>query len=61
MLKTRALNDWLGTTYTLDEVAEMDWLWFDIMGTIKEAANPPRKDEEKPKMPAVPRILRARR
>ena len=59
MLKTRALNDWLGTTYTLDEVAEMDWLRFDIMGTIKEAANPPKED--KPKMPHGPRILRARR
>jgi len=61
MLKTRALNDWLGTTYTLDEVAEMDWLTFDIMGAIKEAANPPKKDEAKPRVPHVPRILRARR
>ena len=61
MLKTRALNDWLHTNYTLDEVAEMDWLGFDIMGTIKEAANPPKEDEEKPRLPHAPRILRARR
>ena len=40
-------------------VSEMDWLRFDIMGTIKEAANPPKED--KPKMPHGPRILRARR
>ena len=41
MLHTRTLNNWLGTTYTLEEVSEMDWLVFDIMGAIKQAANPP--------------------
>ena len=59
MLWTRALNDFLGTNHTLDEVAEMDWLWFDIMGTIKKAEAESKAD--KPKMPHGPRILRARR
>jgi len=53
MLRTRVLNDWLGTSYTLDEVSEMDWLTFDIMGAVKQALDPPKKDE--------PKVLRGRR
>ena len=60
MLRTRALNDWLGTAYTLDEVAEMHWLTFDIMGAIKRAADQAGK-QSKPKLPNPPKILRGRR
>ena len=59
MMNTRALNDWLGTVYTLDEVAEMEWLTFDIMAAIKRAADPPKVEELKG--PKVPKILRGRR
>lgn len=47
-MNTRALNDWLGTNYTLDEVAEMNWLVFDILGAIKQAADPPKVEAEEP-------------
>ena len=43
MLKTRMINDWLGTRYSLDEVAEMDDLVFDILGALRQALNPPKK------------------
>jgi hypothetical protein len=42
MLQTRMVNDWLGTNYTLDEVAEMDELTFEIMGALRQALNPPK-------------------
>jgi len=47
MLKTRMINDWLGTRYTLDEVAEMDDLLFDILGALRQALNPPKKETKK--------------
>ena len=50
MLRTRVLNEWLGTNYTLDEVSEMDWLVFDMMGAIKQALDPTPVDEDKPKV-----------
>ena len=43
MLKTRMVNDWLGTSYSLEEVGEMDDLLFDIMGALRQALNPPKK------------------
>jgi hypothetical protein len=46
MLQTRMVNDWLGTNYTLEEVSEMDDLLFEIMGAIRQALNPPKKDEK---------------
>ena len=42
MLNTRQLNKWLGTSYTLEEVAEMDWLVFDILGALAVALDPPK-------------------
>ena len=62
MLNTRALNQWLGTMYTLDEVSEMEWLRFDIMAAIKQAADPPKKDApKKPRGRPAPKILRGRK
>jgi hypothetical protein len=60
MLQTRALNSWLGTTYTLDEVAEMDWLTFDLMGAIKRAEADATK-AGRSKVPEAPKILRGRK
>ena len=34
MLKTRLLNDWLGTSYSLDDVADMDELTFEVLMSI---------------------------
>jgi len=42
MLNCRQLNKWLGTSYTLEEVAEMDWLVFDILGALAVALDPPK-------------------
>jgi hypothetical protein len=47
MLNTRQLNRWLGTSYTLEEVAEMDWLTFDLMAAIATALDPPRPKGKK--------------
>lgn len=41
MLRAKVLNDYLGTSYTLAEVAEMDGLLFDILGALKQGLNPP--------------------
>lgn len=46
MMKTRALNDFLGTGYTLDEVAEMNPLLFDLLGAIKRGLYPPKDKSE---------------
>jgi len=43
MLKTRMINQWLGTQYTLEEVANMDDLLFDVLGAVRQAVNPPPK------------------
>ena len=45
MLKTRVLNDFLGTRYTLDEVSEMDPLIFDLLGAIRRGLFPPKDDK----------------
>ena len=37
MLRTRLVNDWLGTNHTMEEVAEMDWTLFEIMAAEKHA------------------------
>jgi hypothetical protein len=42
MLNTRLLNKWLGTTYTLEEVAEMDPLRFEIRAALAVALDPPK-------------------
>ena len=46
MLQTKMLNDFLGPVYTLDDVSEMHWLTFDVLGAIRQALNPPKKDEK---------------
>jgi hypothetical protein len=48
------------TNYTLDEVAEMDWLTFDVMGAVMKAEDDARK-AERSKVPEAPKILRGRK
>lgn len=36
MMNTRMLNQWLGTHYTLDEVAGMDGLLFELLHALRE-------------------------
>ena len=48
MLQTRSLNRWLGTNYTLDEVAEMDPLAFEILAALNRGLFPP-EPRAKPK------------
>jgi hypothetical protein len=43
MLNTRSLNTWLGTTYTLEEVAEMDPLIFVMLNAIRQGMDPPKE------------------
>jgi hypothetical protein len=42
MVNTRTLNTWLGTSYTLEEVAAMDWLTFDILAAVARGMHPPK-------------------
>ena len=42
MMHTRNLNLWLGTGYTMEEVAGMDSLVFDLLFTLQQAFNPPK-------------------
>ena len=44
MLNTRALNAWLGTSYTLEQVAEMDPMVFEIMASLAQGMNPKKVD-----------------
>lgn len=41
MVHTKLLNDWLGTRYTLEEVAEMDPMMFEILAALRVGLNPP--------------------
>jgi len=41
MLQAKSLNSWLGSTYSMEDVAEMDDLLFDILNTMRTALNPP--------------------
>jgi len=43
MLKTRLINGWLGTHYTLEEVAGMDDLVFEVMTALREGITPRRE------------------
>ena len=43
MLRARMLNDWCGTSYSLEEVAEMDDLLFDVLGALRRGLEPPKK------------------
>ena len=46
MLNTRMLNDWTGAGYTMEQVAEMDILWFDVLAGEKQGFYPSRLREE---------------
>ncbi len=41
MMRTRALNKSLGTSYTLEQVGEMDHLLFSLHGWVMQALYPP--------------------
>ena len=47
MLRTRQLNQWAHTRYTFDEVAEMDWLTFAVLGATAQGMNPTPVEDEK--------------
>jgi len=51
MLRARGLNRWLGTHYTLDEVAEMDPLVFDVLAALNRGLFPPEPKRHKAKEP----------
>lgn len=40
MLRTRAWNEFMGTAQTMEEVAAMNWLWFEIMAATRQALYP---------------------
>ena len=50
MLRTRQLNQWTHANYTLDEVADMDWLTFRVLGAVAQGMNPTPVEEGKPKV-----------
>ena len=43
MLNAKILNDYLGTSYTLEEAAEMNPLVMVILLALKQGLNPPKK------------------
>lgn len=43
MFRTKAINAYLGTAYSLEEVAEMDPLVFTIMAALQRGLDPPKK------------------
>lgn len=48
MLRTRHLNRWLGTSYTLDEVAgfmEREPLFFDVFESLVVSLMEPKKEK----------------
>jgi len=47
MLETRMLNQWLGTSYTLEQVAEMDPLVLVLMNALNQGLTPPPKGKKK--------------
>ena len=47
MLNTRLINDWLGTSYSIEEVAEMDSLLIDILGALRQGLNPTKGKVER--------------
>ena len=43
MLRAKNLNGWCGTTYSLEEVDEMDPLVFIVLDALRQGIEPPRK------------------
>lgn len=44
MLNAQALNNWLGTSYTPEQAADLDWLVYVIFGAVKRGMEPEPKD-----------------
>jgi len=44
MLNTRAINSWLGTSYTLEQVAEMDPMTFEVMSVLAQGMSPKKAE-----------------
>ena len=47
MLRTRQLNQWTNAGYTLDEVADMDWLTFTVLYATAQGMYPTPVEEKK--------------
>ena len=47
MLRTRQLNQWTHAGYTLDEVAEMDWLTFTVLSATARGMYPTKPGDKK--------------
>ena len=47
MLRTRQLNEWTYAGYTMDEVAEMDWLTFTVLHATAQGMYPPKGEGKK--------------
>ena len=43
MLNTKLLNSFTGSAYTVEEVAEMDLLLFEMIAAYQRGMNPPKK------------------
>ena len=43
MLRARMLNEYCRTHYSLEEVAEMDDLLFEVLGAVRRGMEPPKK------------------
>ena len=43
MLNTKVVNTYLGTHYTVEEIAAMDPLFIEILLSVKQAVEPPQK------------------
>ena len=41
--RTRLVNQWLGTAYSIEEITEMDPLVFTVMGMVAKGMDPPKK------------------
>ena len=44
LMATRSINQWLGTSYTIAEVAEEDALLLDVLAALAQGMNPRPKD-----------------
>jgi hypothetical protein len=44
MLNTRALNNWLHTAYSLEDVAGMNWLVMDLLSALNAGLFPDKKE-----------------
>ena len=54
MLETRMLNQWLGTSYTLEQVAEMDPLVLVLMNALNQGLTPPPRGKKARSRDPVP-------